>query len=246
MAAISAGSTTEILKAGITDANGAVIYPGFALTDKVIGELGITSIDELGEWYPTDFTTFLASLRGQKVKVPVIPFNKLELASEMIRTWKLCKIPLQIDFFTPARMEVWKKHSRLRLRVKDKRREVKEESLPRMDKKLSLVEWIHRFEHYTRTVVGLNDCGLYWVIWDKVVPIDPANGKPVPALVRDKCHVKGCTSIGEMKMKYSDHDNPVYTEDNATLMEKLDKALKGSTYFDLISKFREKRDGCGA
>ena len=102
---ISAATTAELLKDGLK-VNGTVIQPGFKLTDAVIAQVGIVHMDELGEWYKDDFSTLLASLKGQKVAVPVAPFKKLELASEMIRAWKLCKIPLQVDFFTPERMDV--------------------------------------------------------------------------------------------------------------------------------------------
>lgn len=141
---ISAATTTELLKDGIA-VGGTVIQKGFKLTDEVIAQVDIVNMDELGEWYEDDFSTLLASLKGQKVKVSVAPFKKLELALEMIQTWKSCKIPLQINFFTPVRMDVWKKHSWLRKQLKDKCREVKEIPIPRMDKKMPLVEWLHRF-----------------------------------------------------------------------------------------------------
>ena len=111
-------TTTKLLKDGLA-LNGIVIQPGFKLTDAVVAQVGIVHMDELGEWDEDDFTLLLSSLKGQKVEVLVAPFRKLELASKMIRVWKLCKIPLQVDFFTPERMDVWKKHLWLRKRLKE-------------------------------------------------------------------------------------------------------------------------------
>lgn len=167
-------STTELLKDGLK-AGGAVVQPGFKLTDVIVKALSITHMDELGEWHEDDFTILLASLRAQKIPVPVAAFKKLELASEMIQVWKSCKIPLEITFFSPARMEVWKKHLLLRKRLKDQRSVEKSSPVPRIDKKMTFVKWIHRFEHWTMGFIGLNDCGLYWVIRDEAFPIDLTN-----------------------------------------------------------------------
>ena len=57
-------STTELLKDGLK-AGGAVVQPGFKLTDVIVKALSITHMDELGEWHEDDFTILLASLRAQ-------------------------------------------------------------------------------------------------------------------------------------------------------------------------------------
>lgn len=146
-----------------------------------------------------------------------MPFKKLELAAEMVRAWKSCLVPLQPDFFTPARMTDWKTHLRLRKQLKDNRCEDKQTSPPKLDKKILFVEWIHRLKLWSMNNVSLKDCGLYWYICDEAVPIDVANGKPVPNLVPDRCHLEGCISVDDMLMKYSSHDNPVFTKDKNLL-----------------------------
>ena len=70
---ITAASATKLLKDGLT-LSGTVIQPGFKLSDAVIAQVSIVHMDELGEWYEDDFSTLLASLKGQKVAVPVAPF----------------------------------------------------------------------------------------------------------------------------------------------------------------------------
>ena len=191
-------NTTKILKDGITGTRNAITQPGFKLSDDIVKALDIKNLDELGEWQKSDFKTLLSSLRGQKIPVTVAAFNKLEMASEMIRVWTSCDIPLELSFFSPARMNVWKKYSGLNEQKKAKRGDEKPSVLPRMDKKVPFVEFIHKFELWTKTNEGLNDCGLHWVIREEAVPIDLANNNFVPNMTKDKCYLEGCTSISDM------------------------------------------------
>ena len=112
MAQISQANTTKILKDGLTSGRGNTItQQGFKLSDDIVKALDIENLDELGEWRKSDFKTLLSSLRSQKIPVTVAAFNKLEMASEMIQVWTSCDIPLELSFFSPARMNVWKRYS---------------------------------------------------------------------------------------------------------------------------------------
>ena len=241
---ITQANTIKILKAGLTSGrSNTVTQQGFGLTDDIVQALDITNLDELGEWRKGDFKTLLSTLRSQKIPVTVAAFNKLEMASEMIRVLTSCDIPLELSFFSPKRMNVWKRYSDLIEQKKAKSGVEKPSVLPKLDRKVGFVEFIHKFELWTKTNQGLNDCGLHWVIREEAVPIDPANNKPVPTMTTDKCHLEGCTSISDMIMKYWSHDDPLYDEDNGTLLDRLKEALKGSTYIELIAPFDESRNG---
>ena len=104
---ISKADTTKLLKDGIKSGN-TIKQAGFKLPDDVVNELGVDYMEELGEWYPEEFKILMSGLKAKQISPPVVGFKKLELAAAMIRAWQSCEVPLEVEFFSPKRMEIWK------------------------------------------------------------------------------------------------------------------------------------------
>lgn len=176
--------------------------------------------------------------------MPPIPFKKLQMAVEMVQVWNACKVPLQPSFFSPPQIADWIVHLWVREQLKEACQENKQTAPPMLEKKNPFAEWINKLELWSMNSVSLQDCGLHWCFLEDPIPIDVPNGKLVPDLVNDRCHLQGCISVDvdDILMRYACHNDPVFAEVNLTLLQKLEEALKGTSYLELIAKFRETRD----
>lgn len=70
-------------------------------------------------------------------------------------------------------MTDWSKHIRLREQLREYHWESKQPDPPKLEKRTNFVKWLNKCDIWSKNYVGLQDYGLYWVIWEDVTPIDP-------------------------------------------------------------------------
>lgn len=226
------------------------------LTFAQMGNEGITTVDDLGEYDKTGIEHLADNLRrppgrvpdpdggGGTIPTPAFTFGvrsqqRLTVACDLVRYYTETGRSL-----TVANLQwtsVMKNFSIQWKALKDRQKDEDDPDVPKITKTLQIMKWTEAFQDFCDRIIGSRMIPLSYVIRDDVaVPVN------APALAANQPYSDEHGSVeGELVARAS-HTHPLYRDDNAKVYYYLGEATRSTPYAASIKPFQRRKDGRGA
>lgn len=219
-------------------------------------EEGISTVDDLSEFYKNDLNQLADNLRrpggrvpdpnNPQATIPTPPFifgmksqKRLLIACDLVRYHQMCGRPLTV---ANTRWNNCMKNFDVQWKALTERKKEDEPEVPKVTRSLTVIPWSISFKNFLKRVIGVRNIPLVYLIRSHGATV-PQNA---PALINNQPYSEEHGSVEDEMIARASFDDPLFKDDNAKLFFFVENAVRGTSYAPSIAPFQNRQDGVGA